>query len=188
MVTTEKRTLTAAQKKLVTVWEQHMAAEFQHKSLEATMATMTADPVVNHVPVMTGGVGREQVAEFYGTHFIPNHPKDTEVRSVSRTVGNARIVDEIIHQFTHNISMPWILPGVPPSGKKGILAVIVVIEFEDGKISAERIYWDHASLLTQVGLLDPKRLPVVGKEEAAKVLHPEKQPSNRLIEQTGQRR
>ena len=187
MMTNDNRNLTPAQKRMVTVWEQHMAAEFQKKSLEATMATMTAEPVVNHVPVMTGGVGREQVAQFYGTYFIPNHPRDTEVRSISRTVGHDRIVDEIIHQFTHNISMPWILPGIPPTGKKVTVAVIVVIQFKGEKISDERIYWDQASVLTQIGLLDPKRLPVVGKEEAAKVLNPSKQPSNTLIEQAGQR-
>ncbi len=188
MKANDNRNLTPAQKLMVSVWEQHTAAEFQKKSLEATMATMTAEPVVNHVPVMTGGVGREQVAQFYGTYFIPNHPRDTEVRSISRTVGHDRIVDEIIHQFTHNISMPWILPGVPPTGKKVTLAVIVVVQFEGSKISDERIYWDQASVLTQIGLLDPKRLPVVGKEEAAKVLRPSDQPSNRLIEQATQRR
>jgi carboxymethylenebutenolidase len=152
------------------------------------MATMTAEPVVNHVPVMTGGVGREQVAQFYGTYFIPNHPRDTEVRSISRTVGHDRIVDEIIHQFTHNISMPWILPGIPPTGKKVTVAVIVVIQFKGEKISDERIYWDQASVLTQIGYLDPKRLPVVGKEEADKVLNPSMQASNTLIEKAAQRR
>jgi carboxymethylenebutenolidase len=187
MITKDNRNLTPVQKRMVSVWEQHMAAEFQKKSLEATMATMTAEPVVNHVPVMTGGVGRKQVAQFYGTYFIPNHPRDTEIRSISRTIGHDRIVDEIIHQFTHNIPMPWILPGIPPTGKKVTVAVIVVIQFKGEKISEERIYWDQASVLTQIGLLDPKRLPVVGKEEADKVLDPSDQPSNKLIEQADQR-
>ena len=83
--------------------------------------------------------------------------------------------------------MPWILPGIPPTGKKVTVAVIVVIQFKGEKISDERIYWDQASVLTQIGLLDPKRLPVVGKEEADKVLNPAKQLSNKLIEQGSQR-
>jgi hypothetical protein len=78
------------------------------------MATMTSDPFVNHVPVMTGGVGYDEVRHFYSTYFIPGQPTDSEVVPVTRTVGKDRIVDELIHKFTHTIEMPWILPGIRP--------------------------------------------------------------------------
>ena len=171
---------TSAQQAMVEVWEKHLAAEFRAKSLEATLATMTADPSVNHVPVLTGGVGRAQVSHFYGTHFIPNLPPDTEVVPVSRTVGEDRLVDELIHKFTHTMEMPWMLPGVPPTGKRVEVAVVVIVQFKDGKIASEHIYWDHASVLVQVGLLNPDTLPVVGAESARKVLDPAL-PSNELI-------
>ena len=167
---------------MVEMWDKHTAAEFENKSIEATMDTMSADPFVNHVPVMTGGVGTDQVCHFYSTYFIPGHPPDTEVTPVARTVGEDRLVDELIHKFTHTVEMPWILPGVAPTGKLVEFAVIVVVLFEDGKISGERIYWDQASVLAQVGLIDSNKLPVAGAEASRKVLDPNSESSNVLIE------
>ena len=110
--------LSARQRTMVEVWERHMAAEFATKDVEATMATMTAQPVVNHVAVMTGGVGAPQVRQFYGRYFLPGHPPDVETVPVARTVGADRIVDELIYRCTHTIEMLWILPGVRPTGRR----------------------------------------------------------------------
>lgn len=183
---TPDHTLTPEQQAMVTVWEQHMASEFKTKSLPKTLATMTPNPLVNHVPVMTGGVGLNEVSSFYGTHFIPGHPSDTEIIPVSRTVGHDRIVDELIHKFTHTIEMPWMLPGIKPTGKRVELAVVVVVQFCDGKIESEHIYWDQASVLVQLDLLDARRLPVGGVETARKILAPTL-PSNTLIQQASVR-
>lgn len=158
-----------------------MAADFEMKSIDATMATMTSHAYVNHVAVMTGGVGSDEVRNFYSSYFLPAHPPDTEIIPIARTVGEDRIVDELIHKFTHTMEMPWILPGVPPTGKRVEIAVIVVVQFEDGKIAGERIYWDQASVLAQVGLIDANRLPVTGIEASRKVVGPAGEPSNSLI-------
>jgi hypothetical protein len=56
--------------------------------------------------------------EFYSRYFVPQMPPDTEIVPVSRTVGADRIVDEMIFRFTHTIDMEWMLPGVPPTGKR----------------------------------------------------------------------
>ena len=173
--------LNTRQQEMVKLWERHMASEFQTKSIDATMATMTPDPFVNHVPVMTGGVGYNDVRHFYSTYFIPGHPPDTETVSVARTIGEDRIVDELIHKFTHTIEMPWILPGIKPTGKHVEVAVIVVILFKDGKIAGERIYWDQASVLAQVGLIDAEKLPITGIEASRKVINPSSEPSNKII-------
>ncbi len=178
--------LSPRQQAMADLWDAHTRAEFSEHSLEHTLDTMTAEPYVNHMPVLTGGTGREQVKHFYGTYFIPCQPPDSGPTLFSRTVGENRIVDELVHTFTHTIDMPWILPGVAPTGKHVELAVIVVVEFEDGKISAERIYWDQASLLVQVGLLDPQKLPVWGAEVAQKLVDPTK-PANGLIERAERR-
>jgi carboxymethylenebutenolidase len=146
------------------------------------METMAPDPFVNHVPVMTGGIGSNDVRQFYSTYFLPGHPADTEIVPIMRTVGNDRIVDELIHKFTHTIEMPWILPGIKPTGKRVEVAVVVIILFKDGKISGERIYWDQACVLAQVGLIDAKKLPVTGAEASRKVINPSSEPSNNLIE------
>ncbi|MBM3965813.1 MAG: ester cyclase [Planctomycetes bacterium] len=173
--------LSAEQQAMVELWEAHMRHEFETLNIDATMETMTLEPFVNHVPVMTGGVGSKAVREFYGHEFISKHPADTSITPVSRTVGVDRIVDEIIYKCTHTIEMPWMLPGLSPTGKTIEVALVVVISFEGGKISGERIYWDQASVLTQSGLIDGAKLPVVGSESARKVLNVASEPSNALI-------
>ncbi len=180
------RNLTPGQQAKVEIWERHIAAEFEEKSINATMATMTSDPFVNHVPVMTGGVGFSEVRQFYSTYFLPDHPPDTESVPVARTVGEDRIVDELIHKFTHTTEMPWFLPGVAPTGKRVEVAVIVVVQFEDEKISGERIYWDQASVLAQVGLIDAEMLPATGIKASRKVVDPTQEPSNRLIKRVSE--
>ena len=184
--TMNSHNLTPEQQAMVEMWERHTAAEFEEKSIDATMATMTSNPFVNHVPVMTGGVGSREVRDFYSTYFLPGHPTDTEVVPVARTVGEDRIVDELIHKFTHTIEMPWILPGIPPTGKRVEVAVIVVVQFKDEKIAGERIYWDQASVLAQVGLIDAEKLPVTGSEASRKVVNPAQEPSNRLIKRVSE--
>ncbi len=178
--------LNTKQRGMVEMWERHMAAEFIEKSINATMATVTPDPFVNHVAVMTGGVGGSAVRHFYSTYFIPAQPSDTEIVPVSRTVGEDRIVDELIHKFTHTVEMPWMLPGVRPTGKRVEVAVVVVVEFKDGKIAGERIYWDQASVLAQAGLIDAETLPATGIEASRKVVDPAQEPSNRLIKRVSE--
>lgn len=174
--------LTARQRAMVSAWEHHLTAEFVEKDVYATMPTMTADPFVNHVPVMTGGVGYDNVQSFYARYFLPGHPEDTASKPVARTIGSDRIVEELVHSFTHDIEMPWILPGIPPTGKKVEIAIVAVVQFEGEKIAGERIYWDQASVLAQIGLIDSTNLPVTGTEAARKVLDPASEPSNTLIE------
>jgi carboxymethylenebutenolidase len=174
--------LSEAQRALLRRWEEHLATEFTLKDARAAIETMVERPRVNHVPVLTGGVGREQLEHFYRTYFIPQMPPDRERVPISRTIGSHRIVDEFVSTFTHTVRMDWFLPGVPPTGKRVEVAVIVVVEFDDdGKIAAERIHWDQASVLVQLGLLDPTVLPTAGVDTARNVDDPDL-PSNALID------
>ena len=166
---------------IAAVFDDHVAAEFVDMDLDATMATMTDDPYVYHLPAMTGGVGFENVRQFYGDHFIGKWPEDIAITPVSRTVGKDQVVDELVLSFTHDIEMPQLLPGVAPTGKQVQLAFCVVVGFRDGKVAHEHIYWDQASLLVQVGLLDAAELPVTGAEQAGSVLDPRARPLNELI-------
>ncbi len=168
---------------LAAVFDDHVAAEFAQRDLDAAMATMTDDPYVYHVPVMTGGVGSAAVRSFYGRHFIGKWPEDTEITRVSRTVGEEQVVDELVISFTHDIEMDALLPGVPATGHSVRLPFCVVVKFEDGKVAHEHIYWDHASLLTQVGILDPTLLPITGAEQAENLLDRQARPMNELIEE-----
>jgi len=176
--------LTAAQQRLSDLWDQHVRDEFVTRDTTATLDTMVPDAYVNHIPVLTGGVGREQLGEFYARHFIPRMPPDTAITPVSRTIGVDRLVDEMIFRFTHTIEMDWMLPGIAPTGKRVEVPLVVVVHFREGKLAHEHIYWDQASVLVQLGLLDANTLPVVGAESAAKVLDPTL-PANALMKRTG---
>ena len=172
--------------RLIEAWENHIRCEFADRDAAATVATMSDDNYVNHVPVMTGGRGRDEMLAFYGEHFIPKMPADTRLTPVCRTVGQGRVVDEMIFAFTHDIEMDWMLPGIPPTGRPVEVPLVVVVQLGAGRIVCERIYWDQASVLVQLGLLDASRLPAAGAETARKVLDP-RQPSNALIRRAGAR-
>ena len=158
-----------------------MKGEFETQSTEETLKTMVEGAHVNHVPVLTGGVGLDEVGQFYSTHFIPQMPPSTELTPISRTVGNDQIVDEMIFKFTHTIEMDWMLPGIAPTGLPVEVALVAIIGFRDGKVAHEQIYWDQASVLVQLGLLNSNTLPVAGRENAQKVVDPTSVPSNALI-------
>jgi carboxymethylenebutenolidase len=144
------------------------------------MATMVPKPYVNHVPTMTGGVGHDALKRFYKYHFIGVNPPDFRMTPVSRTVGADSLVDEFIVSFTHTTEIDWLLPGIAPTGRKVEIATLAVVTFEGEKLASERIYWDQASVLVQIGLLDPTGLPVAGAETARKVLDTAL-PSNTLM-------
>jgi carboxymethylenebutenolidase len=166
--------------RVIESWERHLRLEFTDRDARATVDTMTDGNYVNHVPVMTGGRGRDEMLEFYGRWFIPQMPADTTISPICRTVGQSRVVDEMIFSFTHDVAMDWMLPGIRPTGRRVEVPLVVVVELEGNKIASERIYWDQASVLTQLGLLDAATLPVAGAETAAKVRDPHR-PSNELI-------
>lgn len=164
--------LTPAQETLSRLWEEHLRHEFATRSAEDTVATMVEDAYVNHVPVLTGGIGKADLRQFYAAHFIPKMPPDLETIPISRTIGSDRLVDEFVARFTHTLEMDWLLPGIAPTGRRVEVAVVTIVHFRDGKVAHEHIYWDQASVLVQLGLLDPGSLPVAGVESARKVLDP----------------
>ena len=153
---------------LIRLWERHTELEFATKDATATVATMTPDNYVNHVPVGTGGRGTDEMIAFYGRHFIPKMPADTALRQFCRTVGNSRVIDEFVFCFTHDVEMDWMLPGIAPTHRSVEIPMVAVVQFEGDKIACERIYWDQASVLVQLGSLDPQGLPITGVEQARK--------------------
>ena len=161
------------------VFDLHIKHEFQDHDVDATMQTMTSEPYVHHVPMMTGGIGYDAVYNFYKNHFIGKMPDDTKVVRISRTIDKDQVVDELMVSFTHDREIDFMLPRVPPTGRYVELPHVVVMKFKDGKISHEHIYWDQGSLLVQIGLLDPKLLPVTGQEQAKRLLELSQQADNK---------
>lgn len=152
------------------LWEEHTKYEFATRDTKSTLATMVDDSSVNHVPVMTGGRGKEALRAFYSQDFIPCMPPDTKLTPISRTVGEHQLVDEMIFSFTHTQEMPWMLPGIPPTNRRVEVPLVAIVGFRDGKLVHERIYWDQASVLKQIGLISDPKLPVFGAETARRVM------------------
>jgi len=159
-----------AQPDLISLWQEHANHEFVTQDVESTLSTMVDDAYVNHIPVMTGGLGKTALREFYSQRFIPCMPPDTTRTPVSRTVGENQLVDEMIFSFTHTREMPWMLPGIPPTHRRVEIALVAIVRFRDGQLAHEHIYWDQASVLKQIGLLTDPALPVFGAETARKLL------------------
>ncbi|KAF1987666.1 dienelactone hydrolase-like protein [Aulographum hederae CBS 113979] len=175
------------------IWEEHLDYEFKTKDVDKTMATMVARPYVNHIPTLTGGVGKKDLHRFYRDFFIPSSPPSLSMRLMSRTQGVDRIVDEMIIAFDHTQEIPWMLPDIPPTNKHVEVALVSIVCIRGGKLYHEHIYWDQASVLVQLGMIDPKvvpkefekmgveRLPVAGAESARKALDETAEPSNELL-------
>lgn len=165
---------------LAALWEAHCRHEFETRDVDATMATMVDRPYVNHIPTMTGGVGHDELKRFYKYHFIGENPDDTKLIPISRTIGTDQLVDEMLLCFTHTREIDWMLPGIEPTGRRVEVPLVAIVRFRDGKVAHEHIYWDQASVLVQVGKLNPAGLPVSGVETARKVADPS-MPSNTLM-------
>ncbi|KAH9836779.1 uncharacterized protein C8Q71DRAFT_857983 [Rhodofomes roseus] len=175
------------------IWEEHTYFEFEVRSVAKTMGTMVQEPYVNHVPTMTGGVGREALTTFYRDHFIFSNPPDAALKTVSRTVGADRVVDEFIFHVTHTTMIDWLLPGVPPTGKKLEIPMLGVINVRGDRLYHEHIWWDQGTVLKQAGLLPdvvtvptstgPRKLklPVAGVEAARMLVNESDGKSNEMF-------
>jgi len=135
------------------LWAEHLAGEFANKDVEATLATMVDDAFVNHMPVNTGGRGKDELRAFYRDDFIPSWPEDLQMTPVNRVIGNGQLVDELRVTFTHSKPMNWFLPNVAPTNKRVTVDFVVVVQFRGDKLACERIYWDQATVLRQIGRL-----------------------------------
>ncbi|KAI4865178.1 carboxymethylenebutenolidase [Hypoxylon rubiginosum] len=183
------------------VWDEHTYWEFEARSVEETMATMVEEPYVNHVPTLTGGIGRRALTEFYRDHFIFSNPPDTELELVSRTVGIDRVVDEFLFKATHDRMIDWLAPGIPPTGRYISVPFTSVVNIRGDRLYHEHISWDQATLLRQLGLLpdylpfpfdvagEPGakssfeyRLPVAGVESARKLANQSSVESNAMLQ------
>ncbi|CAE6795431.1 dienelactone hydrolase family protein [Paraburkholderia haematera] len=162
------------------LWELHCYYEFARRDVDAVLPTMIAEPYVNHVPTMTGGVGHDQLKRFYKYHFVHANPDDTRLIPISRTIGADRLVDEFVFCATHDREIDWLLPGLAPTGKYIEIPMLAVVHFRGDKLYNEHIYWDQASVLVQIGVLDPAGLPIAGIQTAKKLID-ESLPSNTLM-------
>lgn len=136
-----------------------MACEFDLKDPDLAVSTMTDDATVMHLPTMSGGAGKDNLRRYYADVFIPGIPADTTSAPIARSVGDGLLVDEFIMRMTHDRDVPFLLPGLAPTGKTVEIPAVVVVRFRGDLMASERLYWDQATVLRQLGLIDHS-LPV----------------------------
>ena len=181
-----------------TVWNAKYKDENPERASMDVVLKMTQNsPHVTTFPTLEGAIGRKRLEEFYREFFVPSLVEDFQIRLVSRTIGADRVVDEMVVSFTHSDEIDWILPGVAPTDKFVEIPMVSIVAVRGGKLASEHMYWDQASVLMQVGLLDPKivpkrlkskglkRLPVVGAEAAKQLIEPQQQRYNKLLQEHG---
>lgn len=158
------------QEEMVALWEQHTAYEFVIKDADLAVATMVEDASVMHLPTMSGGFGKNYLRGYYRDVFIPGIPQSTTMETVDRLVGGGSLVEEIIMRMPHDQEIPFLLPGLAATGRTLEVPLVVVVKFRDELMESERIYWDQAAVLAQLGLIAAKDLPMAGVTEAARFL------------------
>jgi len=139
-------------RKLERKWDDHVEALFTRRDVDAAMADMTAAASVRHIPTMTGAEGRPEVERFYRDVLLPHLPGAFGFTRRSRTVDRFHLVDELTVSFRHDCDVPWLIPGIEPTGRHASVAAIVVVDFDRGAIAAQRTLWDGASLAAQLGV------------------------------------
>jgi carboxymethylenebutenolidase len=152
--------------RMVELWERHMAYEFAVKDADLAVSTMVDDASVMHLPTMSGGFGKENLRHYYADVFIPGIPADTDTELIARSVGDNLLVDEFIMRMTHDREMPFFLPGLAPTGTTVEVPTVVIVKFRDDLMESERLYWDQATVLSQLGLID-RSLPVADITEVS---------------------
>lgn len=180
------------------VWNAKYEDDVPERASMSIVTNMTQNsPHVSILPTLEGGIGRKKLEEFYREFFVPSLVEDFKIRLVSRTMGVERVVDEMVVSFTHSDEIDWILPGVQPTDKFVEIPMVSIVAVRGGKLVSEHMYWDQASVLVQVGLLDPKvvpkqfkskglkRLPVAGAEAAKQLVEPRQERYNKLLQEHG---
>jgi carboxymethylenebutenolidase len=127
------------------------AAIYSSPDLEAAMALTTTGCTLTNLPAGTGGTGdglRRHLAE----DVLPHLPTDLSFRRVSRTGDRWRVAQEDLVGFTHDRELPWLLPGLAPTGRPVEVLAISVVTIERFQIASHRTLWDQATLLAQLGL------------------------------------
>jgi hypothetical protein len=137
--------------------------------VQKALALTADDPQLLHVPSLTGAFHPEDLTDFYSEFFQPS-PTTLNSKLLSRTVGTDRVIDELSLSFNHNKVIPWLLPGIPATNRRIEVVIVSIVCIRAGKLYSEKVYWDQASVLMQVGLLDPKVVPEKFKEKGVKQL------------------
>jgi carboxymethylenebutenolidase len=119
--------------------------------LERAMALVTDDVALSMLPVGSGARGADELRRHLADDVLPHQPADLATRRVSRTGDRWRVVDEELVSFTHDRELPWLLPGLAPTGRRVEVLAISLVTVRQQRVAEHRTLWDHHGLLAQLG-------------------------------------
>ena len=96
------------------------------------MSTMVAEPYVNHIPTMTGGVGVRELATFLRAPFHRGEPSRFDLLPVSRTVGKSSLVT--VHVRRTPLGWTCMLPGIEPTGRAVEIPTVAIVQFQETEL------------------------------------------------------
>jgi carboxymethylenebutenolidase len=118
----------------------------------AARALATADATVEILPAGSGASGGEALERWLASDVVPALPPDLAFRRVSRTGDRWQVADEETLSFTHDRELPWLLPGVAPTGRGVEVLVMTVVSVHRGKVRRVRMLTDQHGLLGRLGV------------------------------------
>ncbi|WP_165922588.1 nuclear transport factor 2 family protein [Pseudonocardia endophytica] len=137
-------------------------AVFADRDVDAALACVGEDGVLETVSGVVTARGPDDIRRFLVEDVIDHLPSGLEFTRVSKTSDQRRVAHEMTVRFTHDRELPWLLPGVAPTGRDVETSAVSVASFKHaskfGKVSsrilAYRITWDRLDVMAQLGLLD----------------------------------
>jgi steroid delta-isomerase-like uncharacterized protein len=132
----------------------HLESENAHR-LEATLETLTADCVFEDMALHMRVTGQQAAADYYQRWW--NGFSDLTWVPQRRGFTEDGVVAELIVRGRHDGEYL----GIPPTGRTIELPVAILVSFADGLMASERLYYDLATLLRQLGV---STVPATGGE------------------------
>jgi len=131
--------------------ERHIRFENEH-NLSAVMSTFGPDPRYDDEPSDEHHIGRDGVLGYYQS-LLKVMP-DLHIDVQRRHVGDDAVLMECRISGTHRGT--W--RGLPATGRQVSFPLCAVYTFTDeGELAGERIYYDRATVLAQLGVFrDPE--------------------------------
>jgi carboxymethylenebutenolidase len=127
------------------------AAALRDGDLDAALDLVSDDVALTTLPVGTGARGADALRRHLAEDVLPHRPVDLATTRVSRTGDRWRVVDEELVAFTHDRELPWLVPGLAPTGRRVEVLAISVVTVRRQRIVQHRTLWDHHGLLVQLG-------------------------------------
>lgn len=134
------------------LWDRFCSDLFDRRDADAAAGALAAGGTVREIPSGAGGTGGDDVHRYLAEDLLPHLPADLARERLSRTIDTRKLVDEVEFTFTHDRELPWLLPGVAPTGRSATVLAVSLVRIRQNRIDSLRTLWDEAGLRRALGV------------------------------------